>query len=197
MPLVPVSDLTAADWLTGADEPWGRLVTMGPAGYAAYARLRFIPDPEHPGQQEADRERPDGSPSDIEQLRMAATVLTRHTRSPDDAWHCLWDGWGPALPPEVLAGPRVQLPNRDFFLFRGPLAELGEWPEADGRTGPPRDDLPPAFVWPQDRAWCLTCDVDPHWAGIGASEEAVEELVAHPRLDVVVVDPAADQPFYY
>jgi len=54
----------------------------------------------------------------------------------------------------------------------------------------------PAFVWPADRAWCLTRDVDPHYAGIAASAAAIEELLAQPQLDVVLADPAEVPPHY-
>lgn len=45
MPLAVCSDLSPADWIVASDIPWTRLVTIGPAGFAAYARGRFIPDP--------------------------------------------------------------------------------------------------------------------------------------------------------
>ena len=46
--------------------------------------------------------------------------------------------------------------------------------------------MPPrAFIWPEDRAWCITQDVDPHWGRLGASVNAIDELLLHPRLDVV------------
>ena len=54
----------------------------------------------------------------------------------------------------------------------------------------------PAFVWPADQSWCIANDVDPHWAGIGADTSAIEDLVADPRLDVVVADPEEVQPYY-
>lgn len=28
------------------------------------------------------------------------------------------------------------------------------------------DAPPPAFVWPSEHAWCVACDVDPHFASI-------------------------------
>ncbi|MGH2887375.1 MAG: phosphotransferase family protein, partial [Solirubrobacteraceae bacterium] len=41
----------ASHWIVTSTEPWQRLVTIGPAGFAGYARVRFIPDPTHQGQQ--------------------------------------------------------------------------------------------------------------------------------------------------
>ncbi|MEU8820112.1 hypothetical protein [Actinoplanes sp. NPDC048796] len=179
------SDLTAADWIATSDVDWHHLLTFGPGGFAAYARLRFIPDPVRPGQQEADYEGPAGDLTDTEKMGFALETLARHTTTPEDCYFALWDGWGDAFP-----APKVLLPEREFFLFRGPLTSYGD----DGV----RDDLqPPAFVWPADHAWCLTADVDPHWAGVGASAAAVADLLTDTRVDVVRADPAAVQPFYY
>jgi hypothetical protein len=47
----------------------------------------------------------------------------------------------------------------------------------------------PAFIWPADRAWCVTNDVDPHWAGIAATAAAIDDLLASPALDMVRADP--------
>lgn len=97
----------------------------------------------------------------------------------------------PAQPP---AAPKVVVPNRAYFLFHGAVSDFGDW-GAGGRW--PGHTLPdPAFVWPADHAWCLTKDVDPHWAGIGADPAALDELLADPRLDVVRADPAEDPPRY-
>ena len=182
MALVPCTDLSAADWLVDSELPWHQLVGFGPEGFAAYCRLRFLPDPTFAGQEEADVDN-EGLPSDGERLRLVLRTLARHTRTPQDWFFCLWDGWSD--PPEPR-GPLVVVPYREYFLFRGSLADwdaTGIWHE-------------PAFVWPADRAWCVARDVDPHWAGIGATREAVGELLADARVDVVPADPGAVQPFY-
>jgi hypothetical protein len=221
--LRPCSDLSAAGWITSSDLRWEQLVTFGPSGFPAYARLRLLPDPEHPGQAENDAHIEDDRASESAQLGAVLQMLSRHTRTPDDCYFCLWDGWGsgiyggdgmrevdlqtgtthagpqmtPAFPPTVLHGPKVVVPNRAYFLFHGKISELGEWGAAEMWPGQPRSDMPdPAFIWPADHAWCIAHDVDPHWIGIGAGKEAIEELIAHPLLDVVPADPREDQPHY-
>lgn len=77
-----------------------------------------------------------------ELLRILCAALAQHTSTPASCWLCLWDGYGwlhgspsvaimgrrgsipvpPALPAEVLEGPRVRLPGRDYLLFAGQLA---------------------------------------------------------------------------
>lgn len=211
-------------------------MAFGPSGFEAYARLRFLPDPAYPGQSENEVDRK--GPPEHELLRTALDLLSEHTRTPDDCYFCLWDGWGtdiegddgthamvfdraagppmtyrdppgasraaptrqqtaPAFPRSVLAGPKVTIPARAYYLFRGPLAEFGDWGAADRRPGQPRESMPdPAFVWPADHAWCVAKDVDPHYAGIGADAMAIGGLLAHPALNVVVADPGVEQPDY-
>jgi hypothetical protein len=221
--LTPCSDVRAASRITAGDRPWHELVGFGPPGFPAYARLLFLPDPVDEGQRESDVEIDAEPPSETEQLRTVLEVLTAHTRTPDDCYFCLWDGWGadieggdgvrvldrrtgtvrrgpliaPAFPPSVLNGPKVVVPNRAYFLFHGAVSDLGDWSAADMWPGQPRPQLPdPAFIWPADHAWCVANDVDSHWAGVGAAVSAIDQLLADPRVDVVPADPREDQPSY-
>lgn len=188
--LRPCTDLSAAAWITSSDRPWQQLIAFGPSGFEAYARLRFLPDPVYVGQPEVEID--DDAPSEHELLRTTLEVLSEHTRAPDDCYFCLWDGWG-----AVLNGPKVVVPNRAYFMIRGALSEFGDWGAADLWPGRPRSDMPdPAFVWPADHAWCIANDVDPHYAGIGADSTAIDELLAHPRLDAVAADPRVEPPAY-
>ncbi|GAA2543309.1 hypothetical protein [Pseudonocardia hydrocarbonoxydans] len=191
MTLLRSADVSAADWVVRSPVPEGRLITLGPAGFAASARLRFVPDPTGPGQEEGDVEVPDDHPSDIAQVRRALHVLAPFTATPGDCWFCAWEGYSDLpLPP----GPLVELPTRRYGLFRGTLDAVDTW-AAD--LGAPGTAWPPAFVWPHDRAWCVTSDVDPHWAGIGASAAAIEALLHDTGLDVVPVRPGEVPPTYY
>ncbi|GGK94845.1 hypothetical protein [Mangrovihabitans endophyticus] len=184
-------DTTAADWLAQASTPAMQLITMGPAGFPAYARLRFIPDPSHPGQVEADVEVPDDHPTDCALTGWALHRLAAFTATPGDCFFCVWDGYSDVkLPPEAMDGAMVELPHRRYALLRGPLRGIDTW----------QDDIggwPPAFVWPYDRSWCFTSDVDPHWAGIGATRAAVDALLNDAELDVVRARPDEPQPTYY
>jgi hypothetical protein len=195
MTLVYSADTTAADWLVRSGTPADQLMTFGPDVFEASARLRFIPDP-LPGQHdEADVDLTEDHPSDIAQARRALHVLARFTSTPEECWFCLWEGYSTVpLPPEVRRGPLVEIPHRRFALLRGPLRDIDAW-EAQLGDGDPIP--PPALVWPADRRWCFASDVDPHWAGIGAEQAAVDALVADPDLDVVPARPAGKQPTYY
>jgi hypothetical protein len=87
----------------------------------------------------------------------------------------------------------VTIPHRRYFLLHGSLADLGSWDETLGGGYVP----PPAFAWPADHNWCLASDVDPHWAGIGAEQAAIDTLLNAPELDVVPAQPTEPQPTYY
>lgn len=94
MALTPCSDPSAANWIAASGQSWDRLAAFGPSGFAAYARLRFLPDPAFEGQSENDVDLAEDAPSETAQLRVVLGVLARHTRTPDDCYFCLWDGWG-------------------------------------------------------------------------------------------------------
>jgi hypothetical protein len=222
MALTPCFDLSPADWISSSEPPWQQLVTFGPAGFPAYARLRFIPDPAYPGQSENEIDPDIVTLDDREQLRLLYERLAPHTCTPTDCYFCLWDGYHdihgagdgtilideaghtrdappttPAFSPEVLDGSRLAVPNRAYFLFHGPLSEAGDWGAAATPPGEPPRDLPyPALAWPADHAWCVASDIDPTWAGIGADRPVIDQLTADPDLDVVPADPREEQPNY-
>ncbi|MGA3564435.1 hypothetical protein [Melissospora conviva] len=189
------SDVSAADWLVRSGTPDWQLIGFGPAGFEAYARLRFIPDPSGPGQLESDVELSGDHPSEMTQTRRVLRRLAEFTSTPQECYFCVWDGYSDIpLPSRVLRGPMVETPHRRYALLRGALNDIDAW-EAELGGGQPI--MPPAFVWPADHRWCFARDVDPHWAGIGAEQAAVDALVADGGLDVVPACPTEDQPAYY
>lgn len=195
---VPCSDLAAAKWIAASDEWWWNLVTLGPPAFQAYARLRFIPDPAHEGQSENDAARRADAPSDNDLLRTAVGTLLQHTGSPAEGYLLIWDGWGrESFPERVLRTPRVVIPNRKYYLSRVSLPDFVSGAVEEAWQAETRRSMPhPAFIWPADRAWCITSDVDPHWAGIGAEQALIDSLLTEPRLDVVRVEPNEQLPFY-
>lgn len=211
------SDISAGAWIATADADWAALVTLGPPGFAAYARVAFPTSPESP----------DWRP-ETEVFADLVDALTPHTRSPSAAWFGLWDGWGDiedqaaaryvesigdqsswfgrffrsprdttkipaAFEPSVLSAPRLSIPpaeaHRAYLLFHGPLADAGDWGAAPMGPGwPARDISVPNLMWPEDRAWCVAADVDPDWIGVGGSGPAIDAVLADPRLTTEAVD---------
>jgi hypothetical protein len=199
--LVRRTDDSPAAWISGSEVSWPQLVTFGPSGFAAYARLRFLRDPAYPGETEVEAGRA-ATRDGREQWPALIELLAAHTRTPDDCYFCLWEGW-PTTRGEsvgsILSGPKVAVPGtspfaRAYFLFQGPLSENGEWGIPIEPSAPYACE--PAFIWPADHAWCVANDVDPHWAGIGGQRPLIDALLKDASLDVVDADPEATQPAY-
>jgi hypothetical protein len=178
----------AADWIVHSAIDPGRLITYGPAGFDAYARLRFLRDPAYVGEPEGGTEPLDIPPRmQLETLVRAVDALIPFTGSPDRGFFCVWDSGVPMASPMPREHARVEVPLRDSFLIEGRLSELAAWYDDLGLY--PYDH--PSFIWPTDHAWCIAADVDPHWAGVGASATAMERLLSVPGLDCVASDPNA------
>lgn len=201
MTLEWTTEVGAGAWLNASAAPWEQVVGFGPPGFAGYVRVRYVPDPVRPGQAESDHDLPDDHPSELDQARTALRVLGGFTTTPDACWFAVWDGYPgtvdvptdlPLLDvPDAATGP----PFRRYGLLRGRLADVLDtdaWSAVAGGF-----EAAPAFVWPSDRRWCFAGDVDPHWAGIGASEAAVAALLQTSGLDVVRADPEETQPHFW
>ena len=100
----------------------------------------------------------------------------------------------PAFAPDVMAGPRVSIPARDYLLFRGPLSQAGQWGAAELRPGHPRLLNSPNLMWPADHSWFVASEIDLPWTGVGGSAQLIQDLMADKGLDVERVEPAADLP---
>ncbi len=207
MPLRPLADHSAADWIRDAHE-------LGPAGFESYARVL------HPWTDGAEgSERVDGHlPAD--ELSALCDVLARHTATPDRCFFALWDGYGeiyggesvafltaftgpapwpsrafrqprpkepppPAFDASVMAGPRLTVGSGDHLLFGGPLSQAGAWGATAYGVGVPRELNSPNLFWPDDRAWFVTTAVEGTWTGVGGSESLIADLLADRRLEVV------------
>lgn len=103
-------------------------------------------------------------------------VLERHTTS-QLGWFLLWDGFGGLDPRPFGAQPKVRHRARDYHLLRGPLS---------ARDG---FDHPPSYVWPDDRSWCLTTDIDFYWAYLAGSTACIQEVAGIPVLDAFATRP--------
>ena len=149
---------------------------------------------------------PDGNlPPEL--LRILCAALAGHTSEAGACWFCLWDGYGwvhggpavavfgpdgpvtvpPAFPPEVLEGPRVRLPAREYMLLNGPLeaaTQLG-WTDPFGAFHPQSPNL----FWPSDHTWCAASEIDLFCTLVAGSEELADVLVRDSRLEAWRVDP--------
>lgn len=102
-------ETSPADGITTSTVPWQRLVTFDSAGFSAYARLRYLPDPsyEGPSENDAEDEGDEGFAWRAGQWTAIFQMLPSHTVTADDCYICIWDGYADHGPtPPALA--RVQ-----------------------------------------------------------------------------------------
>jgi hypothetical protein len=96
--------------------------------------------------------------------------------------HSQSNGDEPTFPVEVLEGPKLRLPHREYLVFRGPLM-IGEhhfgWFEAHA----------PDLLWPEDRAWFIATDTDLSSVYVGGSARLIADILDEDRLAAVVVQP--------
>ncbi|MDQ2624211.1 MAG: hypothetical protein M3Y20_03520 [Actinomycetota bacterium] len=123
----------------------------------------------------------------------------------------VWHGWGhlhdsgkamfawrddgspipePPKPPvgpysrEVLEGPTLELPAREYFTFACALAtadapcRYDQW-----RAGDLAGWQSPQLLWPLDRSWCVATEVDYDSTLVGGSLPLIEALHADPRFE--------------
>ena len=163
----PAADADPARWLLRPDVGWWDLVRYGPPGFEVYVRVVF--------HDESAGDEPDWG---ARNLRAALATLAVHTTTPANGYAAIWEGWAGGDP--VPEAPRVDIPNRAMLLFTGAVAVLIDAPAlawygtAQGGAG-----AEPHLVWPEDRAWCLACEVDEDIEfTVGCSVEASQALAA-------------------
>lgn len=139
-------------------------------------------------------------------LRPLCNVLARHTQRSEECLFGCWTGWSSTetisresapvsagdqrLETEMAdntAGPQFSLPmnaGRDYTLWVGPIAAAVGVAELDGLF--PRS---PNFIWPSDRTWFLSTDIDLDSTLIGGSRGLIDELQTADDLEVLPVKP--------
>lgn len=110
-----------------------------------------------------------------ELARALASVLRRHTATPEVCWFAVWEGWG-----GFDAGtPRLELPGRRYFLATGTIDDaaasvIQEWGQQSA-----------SLWWPDDHAWCVATEIDLDSTYIGGTSECIDALLAHPQIEAL------------
>jgi len=138
-----------------------------------------------------------------------AAIGRNWTGTPEDCWFCVWDGYGwdsPSIfmglveegqrseiieeprqdpvPGAVRGGPRVDLPNRDYFLYSGPAEAVAALASLDGTWG-----QIPNIWWPADRAWCVASELDLQWTYVGGPRGFIDAILADDRIEALPAAP--------
>jgi hypothetical protein len=104
-------------------------------------------------------------------------ILTEETTTPQLCWFCLWDGFGDINQRHYEGVPRMETPGSTYLLL-GPLDAIPLF----GQT--------PNIIWPDDRAWCLTTEIDLDSTYVGGSKECIDRILLDPALAAFSAHPA-------
>lgn len=119
-----------------------------------------------------------------EPARRLAQILANHTRTPNDCFYGLWEGWSGA--PLESKVPRFEIPNRTMGLFQGSIEDAAEsfepWP-ADRHAN---------LWWPRDLAWFVVSEIDYDSTIVAASRECIGDVVRARGLEAFEVLPSTD-----
>jgi len=80
--------------------------------------------------------------------------------------------------------PQVRAPNREYFLFRGPVRLADSFPPVE----PPWFQSPNIW-WPDDRAWCAVTEVDGYSSFVGGTRACIGAVLASPELETIEASP--------
>jgi hypothetical protein len=141
----------------------------------------------------------------VPDAEVLAATLRGWTATPEDCWFCVWDGYGwdttsvlgaftdTGQPPEIVAepsrdpvpgpvreGPRVHLPNRDYFLYSGPVQAVATLASLDATCG-----QCPNLWWPADHAWCVGSEIDLQWTYVGGPRALIDTVLADDRIEAL------------
>jgi len=107
--------------------------------------------------------------------RALCDVLGTYTSTRDRCWFAVWEGWGGLDAPAGV--PTVGSPQRQYYLATGPLAIA--------HAGVGHFDRSASLWWPEDRAWCVTTEVDFSWTYVGGTQACIAAILSHPGIEAL------------
>ncbi|ODA40051.1 hypothetical protein [Desulfosporosinus sp. BG] len=124
-----------------------------------------------------------------EELIPLTELLAVHTTSLQRCWVCFWEGYAgidEAIQRLDQAVPRIQLPDRGYYLLNVPLDKIAKGVFINKYGHEP---LIPSLWWPDDRTWCVATEIDFRWTYVGGSRVCINELLADRRLECLATKP--------
>jgi hypothetical protein len=110
-------------------------------------------------------------------------TLGSHTTTPDHCWFGVWNGWG-GLRESIRGAPMFSVPGRDVFLLEGSVTDALITLEGINWC------FQSAMLWwPDDRAWCVSTEIDFSWTYVGGSQNCIAEVLNDPLLEAQLVTP--------
>lgn len=102
---------------------------------------------------------------------------------------------------EISESPRLELPDRAYVLFTASARDLSDpawvlrapWRDLPAEAhGFAPSAISPGILWPDDRAWTLTSEVDLDSTVIGGSVDLIAALCADDRIEALRIPEGAD-----
>ena len=157
------ADTSPADWIAPRLGEFGTVGGLVPAGFDGYVLVEHIP-----GDYDQDW---DASRELVDQI---AALLGSNTSTPEAGWFAVWEGYGFFDVSDLSQVPKLDLPNRRYFLLTGAVAAAALLERPDPSRS--RGFQPPDLWWPEDRSWFVATDTDLPWSYVGADEGVCGEL---------------------
>jgi hypothetical protein len=127
--------------------------------------------------------RPSDGGLDARETAALARVLAGFTSTPDEAYFCLWEGFGLPETDALATRPmRVRTPHRAYHLLTGPVAAAATLPA-------PVPWRCASLWWPADHAWLVGTELDGYLTYVGGSHAAIDAVLTDPELDAVPANP--------
>ena len=161
--LKPVRWSTVASWTGRVAHPQMQFLRIANLRFGEYPEWGMLPN--------------EGSLPADEAERLVA-ILRPFTSTPEDCYFGVWEGFGV---PELNAFadyPRIQVPHRAYFLFRGSISAVPHLTFGSFKQTP-------NLWWPEDRTWCVASEIDLSETYVGASSECIAALLGDQSLEAV------------
>ena len=114
---------------------------------------------------------------------MLADVLAGQTTTPQSCWFAVWDGFGDLVVPDDEDARSFAVPQRRMLLLAGVIRAVGisSLSVAPGWQSP-------NLWWPDDRAWCVSTEIDLMSTYVGGSRACIQAIVEHRQLEAAAVE---------
>ncbi|WP_188826710.1 hypothetical protein [Nocardia camponoti] len=99
------------------------------------------------------------------QIPELASILGRHTSTPDDCYFAFWEG-NSAFDDIAPETPKLTIQGMRFFVVKGPVVNASS----------PFHGLSPTLWWPQDRAWLVATPDDFPCTYVGGDAKCIADI---------------------
>jgi hypothetical protein len=110
--------------------------------------------------------------------------LRPFTSTPEQCWFCIWEGFGFLDHRAYRDAPRVEVENRAYLLYGGPLEAVTSF-----YWGPTWQS--PNLWWPDDRAWCVVTEIDLPETYLGGSKSCIDQILSDGGFEAIPTTPDA------